>query len=439
VKLLALLKDSLREAVDRKIFAAMLVLSGLLTLFVFSISYRTITLEDDLQTAVGTMTWGMSFNPHLGKPTFRIENFRQTNDAKEPWLGDYQFDWVAEATDLGKIPPGLPTTRWGVRRFMNGIHYLKNVEVSENESKEKNQPRFTVTTHGTTVDDALGWRYEPKILFAVPLPFFHTSVREMVYFVESSLVSGLGAWVAVLVGVVITASFIPNMLQTGAIELWLSKPIYRPARLAYKYLGGLVFVFLLTAATVFGVWAAIGLRSGIWATGFLIVIPAVTFYFALLYSVSTLTAVFTRSTVVAILATLAVWFGLWLNGVIHSTLDGFRQVRIKAEQTVRDASGAPDAPDKPDDEAGGQQRPQPPDLPQWVYTTSDVFYKVLPRTGEMNDLTAAWVGRGLLSEADQKRQEKTDRPPWWETVGVTAAFIGVMLGLACWKFTRTDY
>jgi hypothetical protein len=44
-----------------------------------------------------------------------------------------------------------------------------------------------------------------------------------------------------------------------------------------------------------------------------------------------------------------------------------------------------------------------------------------------------------LSAADQKRQEKAGRPPWWESVGVTAAFIAVMLGLACWRFTRADY
>ena len=36
----------------------------------------------------------------------------------------------------------------------------------------------------------------------------------------------------------------------------LSKPIRRPALLVYKYLGGLTFVFLLTAVTVLGVWAA---------------------------------------------------------------------------------------------------------------------------------------------------------------------------------------
>jgi len=112
------------------------------------------------------------------------------------------------------------------------------------------------------------------------------------------------------------------------------------------------------------------------------------------------------------------------------------------DQTARGDAG-PTANDKDTDDDGPPdakpERPAPPDVPQWVYTTSDVVYKGLPRTREMNDLTAAWVGRGLLSEADQKKLAKADRPPWWETVGVTAAFIGVMLGLACWKFSRTDY
>jgi hypothetical protein len=176
VKLLAMLKDSLREAVDRKIFAAMLVLSGLLTLFVASISFRPITVEDDLTIALRMMTWGMSFNPHLGKPEFRIENFRQTNEAKEPWRGDYQFDWVAEAADLSKLPPGLPTTQSDVRTVMRGFRYLKNLDVSSNQSIVPNLIRFTVTTHGTTVDDALGWRYEPKILFAIP-PAIRADIR----------------------------------------------------------------------------------------------------------------------------------------------------------------------------------------------------------------------------------------------------------------------
>jgi hypothetical protein len=442
MKLLAMLKDSLREALDRKIFAAMLILGGLLTLFIASISYRPITLEDDLKNAAGMMTWGMSMNPHIGKVEFRIENFRQTNDAREPWHGNYEFDWVGEAEDIKKLPPGLPTTQRTVRRMVNDFRYLTNVEVSGNQSKDPKVVRFPVTTAGTTVDDALGWRYEPTILFAIPLPIVHTSIRDAVYFIEDKLVNGIGAWVAVLIGVIITASFIPNMLQKGAVELWQSKPIRRTTLLLYKYFGGLLFVFLITTATVLGVWIAIGLRSGLWTPGFLVVIPAVTFYFALLYSVSTLGAMLTRSTVVSILLTLAVWFVLWLNGFVHAQLDGFREQRAKIEQTIRDASAGPaDKSEGADDDSRNARGnpPSPPDVPQWVYRISDGLYKALPRTREMSDLTATWVGRGLLNEAEQKKLENADRPPWWETVGVTAAFIAAMLGLACWKFARADY
>src|SRR5262249_13159197 len=148
------------------------------------------------------------------------------------------------------------------------------------------------------------------------------------------------------------------------------------------------------------VWTVIGLRSGIWTTGFLVVIPAVTFYFALLYSVSTLTAVFTRSTVVAILATIAVWFGLWLNGTIHGWVDSVRKARAEMENSIKTTVGAKSDERQSDDDA---RPPAPADLPNWVYTTSDILYKGLPRTGEMNALTAEWVGRGLLSEADQKK------------------------------------
>jgi ABC-type transport system involved in multi-copper enzyme maturation permease subunit len=439
VKLPAILKDSLREAIDRKIFAVMLVLGALLTLFVASISYRPITLEEELQAKASQFSFIGGFPPH-GETEFRIEDFHQTNAAAEPWRGDYQFDWVIAAKDMSKVPFGWPKTQWWVRRFItDNFHYLTNVEVSANKSKDANLARFTVTSHGTTVEDFLGWRYEPKILFAVPIPFWHTSVREMVFFVEDTLVNGFGAWAAVLIGVVITASFVPSMMQKGAMELWLSKPLRRPGLLVAKYLGGLTFVFLLTAATVLGVWTAIGMRSGIWSPGFLVVIPAVTFSFALLYSVSVLGAVLTRSTVVAILLTLAAWFGLWLNGTVHTVLDGFRQARVKMDQSARAAAGPVAAEADPETPPEMRHQHDAPDVPQWAYRTSDIIYKTLPRTRELDALTAEWVGRGLLTEADQKKLANADRPPWWETVGVTAAFLGVMLGLACWRFSRADY
>jgi ABC-2 family transporter protein len=445
VTLIALLKDSYREAIDRKIFFAMLILTGLLTVFIASISFRRITVEDELRTVAGQFAWGMSFDPTMGKPTFAVENFRQTNDAAEPWHGDYAFEWVVKAQEPDKLKR-LPMAKRGeVRQLIRqGFNYLTSVEVSENLSKDPQEARFAITSRGTNVEDPLAWRYEPTVLFAVPLPFLHTSMREAVYFIENTLVGGVGAWVAVLVGVIVTASFIPDLLRKGAIDLILAKPIRRAGLLLYKYIGGLAFVFLLTAVTVLCVWAAIGVRSGIWSTGFLLVVPAVTFYFALLYSVSTLTAVLTRSTVVSILMTCAVWFVFWLNGAVHSTLDGIRKTKAEAEARIRDFAGAPAPAEKPKDADADDEDHSPVskmDVPRWVYAASDTVYKVLPRTGDLNRLTAVWISGGLLTEPEIKarRLDSTANLALGETVAVTGAFIALMLGLACWKFARTDY
>lgn len=445
MKLTALLKDSFREAVDRKIFAAMLVLSGLLILFVASISFQRITLEEELQSTTRQLSFFTGLNPHIGKATYSIENFQQTNDAVEPWKGDYRFDWVVKVDAADKLRQLPMTSRRDVKHIMrDGMDYLDHVEVSENASTDDKVVRFTITSRGTKVDDVLAWRHEPKVLFAVPLPIFHTSLREGVYFLENTMVGGLGAWVAVLVGIVVTASFIPNLLQKGSVELILSKPIRRPGLLMNKYIGGLVFVFLLTAFTVLGVWAAIGLRTGVWTTGFLFVIPAVTFYFALLYSISTLVSVFTRNAVVAILLTVAAWFGLWLNGFVHERLAAIQKLQVEAENRVRQLAGAGNA-DPAKKSAAAEtvdaDDAKPWNLPKWVYATSDFFYRVLPRTSDLNHLTDERVARGLLSPAEYKARkfDERERPNWPEVLAVTGVFISLMLGMSCWKFARTDY
>src|SRR5262249_39455124 len=82
-----------------------------------------------------------------------------------------------------------------------------------------------------------------------------------------------------------------------------------------------------------------------------------------------------------------------------------------------------------------------PDWPRWLYLVSDTAYAVLPRTRDLDNLSAEWVAHGVLNQSDIKamKLENATRPSWAETLGVTAAFIAVMLGLACWRFARTDY
>src|SRR5260370_37088846 len=106
--------------------------------------------------------------------------------------------------------------------------------------------------------------------------------------IEHRLVNVLGAPIALLVSVVRAVFSIPNMLRKGTVDLLLVKPIRRPTLLLYKYVGGLTFIFLNTALAVGGVWLVLSLRSGVWAPGFLMSIPLITFYFAILYSLSTL-------------------------------------------------------------------------------------------------------------------------------------------------------
>ena len=115
-----------------------------------------------------------------------------------------------------------------------------------------------------------------------------------VFFIETLIVGFIGsAWIGILVSIVITAFFIPNMLRKGTVDLLLVKPIHRTTLLLYKYVGGLTFIFLNTAVAVLGIWLALGLRSGVWATPFSLSIFVLTFFFAILYSASTLFAVLT--------------------------------------------------------------------------------------------------------------------------------------------------
>ena len=57
MKFLAILKDSLREAIDTKVFYVMVGFSLLVVLFVGSIGYRPVSVEDEARLNMARMTW----------------------------------------------------------------------------------------------------------------------------------------------------------------------------------------------------------------------------------------------------------------------------------------------------------------------------------------------------------------------------------------------
>src|SRR5205814_8418581 len=82
-----------------------------------------------------------------------------------------------------------------------------------------------------------------------------------------------------------------------------------------------VLTIINTAIAIVVVLLTLSLRSVIWAPGFLMSIPVITFSFAILYALSTLFGVLTRSPITAILLTVLFWFFLFLLGGLHSLFE----------------------------------------------------------------------------------------------------------------------
>lgn len=274
---------------------------------------------------------------------------------------------------------------------------------------EEPQYEFDVATTGGSA--VRGWPHKVSLFFGAWTLPVSLNLGASLFWIQDRLVNGLGAVLALLISIVITAFFIPNMLRKGSIDLLISKPIGRSQLLVYKYIGGLTFMFLVTAFTVGGVWVALALRSGVWDPKFLIVIPVLTFTFAILYSVSTFAAVFTRSAIVSILLSVGFAVFLYIVGQVKSIFDAIRtEERAKSE------------------------------LPEWSFTLVDTLNNVLPRYKDLDKLTTKVLSEGTLTPAELRFRalDLIDYPSWGSTFGVSLAFIAVMLALSCWRLSRRD-
>jgi ABC-type transport system involved in multi-copper enzyme maturation permease subunit len=435
VKYLAILRDSFREALDSKILFVTFALSGLMILFIASVSIRPITMEEELQKRAGYVQFVLG--TRLAGLECKVVEFKQTNAATEPWKGDYEFTFVLTVP----MSPGEAKVASGVRSvipssvgdqlaaFIRLFFLHLNIVDMKQQPGPGNEFRLKVITQGTHVTRVEDWNHEPVLFFgALPAPWLLSSPASMVLFIENNLVNAIAGWIIVLFGIIATASFVPNLLRKGSADLVLAKPIGRAQLLLFKYLGGLTFLFLNASFIIVAVWLCVGLRSGIWSWAFLLTIPLLTFFFAILYGISTLLAVLTRSTVVCILVTCMAWFLLWLVGLLYGLVHPDPilpdSVQAKAKEVQGQAS----------DDSGLQ-------LPRWASGTINTLHRSLPRTRDLGRLTKQFLSRDLMP-AEQRREQGLEvpgAPGWGESLGASAAWIAGLLGLACWRFSRRDY
>jgi ABC-type transport system involved in multi-copper enzyme maturation permease subunit len=465
MKFLAVLRDSLREASDTWVFYVMVGFSLFAILFIGHIAYRPVSVEEEAHSKIALINRGLQRtfdkatkeaekSKKIGQekqaeavangspPSFDVVDFEQTNPgAAQPWETGYRFYFTMTFADeqqakavrfQEKLPLiGNKTAIGFEKQFQVLFPYLKNLKVTVAEPKLPTEMRYLVTADSTSRYQ--DWPHYPVVFFAVPLRLLRAPINDFVQFWESWLINWIGAAVALLLSTIITAFFIPNMLHKGRVDLLLVKPIARPTLLLYKYVGGLLFMFLNTILVVVGIWLVLGLRTNLWGVGFLLSIPVLTFQFAMYYAVSTLFAVLSRSPIVAILMTCLCWFFFAVViGQGFSWIDKSRNFRDLLQSQV-EVTG---------DEMPSEEQLPERLLPAWVYTTADIVHFVTPHLKDLDTLTDKWILDDVLP-ADSRERKLANKVyenfHWGEAITVTSLYIVVLLGFSCWWFARRDY
>ncbi|HTF55842.1 MAG TPA: ABC transporter permease [Planctomycetota bacterium] len=246
---------------------------------------------------------------------------------------------------------------------------------------------------------------------SLDVDMYRQSVTDVIYAIQDTLANVVAGWVGILIAIIATAGFIPNMLQKGTLDLTLARPAPRWRILLYKYLGGLIYVAVAAGYLILGSWVILGLRSGVWSTGYLLAIPMLVFFFAALYTVSVLIGVLTREKIAPILLTALAWFGLVALGHIHMFMHLPSATNIDPNgPTAKFVDGA---------------------------------HAVLPRLKEVGQ-TVSWAlvkTNGITPERWALMYRETPYPEvaWIPLFGVTGAWMIGLLGLSCWMFSRRDY
>lgn len=420
MKYLGILKDSLFEAIDTKVFYVTIGLSCLVVLLIGSVTFRPVPAEEQFEGIAKRLNIAFGFVPSDKRPHVSSTEFEETSSSAEPWERDYRVVYVLDhpaTLSDDEVKYYRKLLRDVLTNFCRDSGWVGKFTLDDSAGAGTG---FELKTTGSKIKDRRGWPHEPALFFgAVTMSFMQSPLSGQVSFIADFLIGTFGAAITMLLSTVITSFFIPNMLRKGTIDLLLAKPIHRSTLLVYKFVGGMTFMFLNTLVIMVGIWFVLGLQTKLWLNGLLLCIGIFTFQFAIFYVVSTLMAVVTRSAIVAILTSVSLWGLLWFIGWGYRFVDAVRPEKLE-----------------------GKPQAEVIKLPGWVFVTVDVIHFVTPHYKDLDVLTTQLINRGLL-DPDSEQQKQFDKAVgsinWTESLGVTIAFITLVLGLACWRFSVKDY
>jgi ABC-type transport system involved in multi-copper enzyme maturation permease subunit len=284
-------------------------------------------------------------------------------------------------------------------------------------------------------------------------------------------------WGAIILALVSTSSILPGFLSGGAIEIALAKPISRLRLFVLKIIGALLFVLLQTGISVFLAYLCLGVRQGMWVPAVLWAIPLIVVQFIYIFSVATLAAVVTRSTLASLLAAILFWGIVSLTQLLSNQIDSvvaqmdasialvdtkIEQIQSRAEAEGRDLShietsriAGEEARRASFDKQANMFRPF-----QRPLNTAEL---IVPKTGDIQKIIAHQTRAPTLNSlltglAQDMRPAHLDQEEWDEaldagrageqairnvnraqSLGTSLAFSAFALTLACVLFLRRDF
>lgn len=267
---------------------------------------------------------------------------------------------------------------------------VTSITTSQQNASQQGQTQGPGQQQGRTEEEKDPQQQQPQAPQQAPPPQIEidlSTVPKLIEFFQTGL-AGFIHFAALLLGVFATAGIIPNTLEKGTIDLFLSKPVSRAEILTGRYLGGGLIVFLNTAFFVTGAWLIISIKTGYWNTPFLAVMGTVTVSYLILAAAMMILGISTRSSAATIII---VFFFIYLVAPILQSREGFLFQLIDSEA---------------------------------IKSTISAIYYMLPKPGEFTEFAGKLIMHQELS---------------WTPIWSSALFGGAMYGLSVFVFQRKDF
>lgn len=377
---LAVIENSFREIIDRKMFWVCLVASLLVSFAFFLIGFKKGEVEpevtaDNLQSIimesfrqkrrvavnVDSVQNGravLRIDPRVISQAPFLPDFFTPEKMKEVasygGIQNFQFQadpWLIVEVNGTKEKVQVPLTVWNDYRGDAGVQTAQFGE-GKNTFPDPIINRFSNPTVRKYLSGDKRWSSldSGKIFILAELGFDQTlnperfpggskitfffgtydfplrgmNISDFVLTIQQPLIQFVVGWVGVIIAIIITANFIPGMLVNGGIELVLSKQISRWTLWLGRFFGASLFFALISAIFLVSSSFILYLQSGVF-TGFLLLswFPLMLVFF-LVYSVSAFTGTFLENNLLSIIIALLAWMGATVlqsaEGVVEKLL-----------------------------------------------------------------------------------------------------------------------